>query len=287
MPPTQKQNKKKRLIDATLFRVLVIFIFGAFIIWSIITSLIGQTFANLILTVLWGAAFFVIDKWDRNRNKREIGWRELFKFPAFNYWNIFWIVITIGFIQAAGAILEDLLDSTFRPSYYESLPDGFEGFCTQMDDPFSIAQMLIIVLASYFIGGYIAGKLPNYKCPSPYRHAIFASLIFALLSASIMIPTEIHYGMLDEFSQDDIGLFILGIMPMFLFSIIGVKVASRKKSTPTDDKNTLVSLPIDERQTRPEVEERRIHRLTITHPANKQAFVNKKSFKRKRDSRRR
>jgi hypothetical protein len=223
---TPPLDKVGRLLDASLIRILVILILLYAIFLAIFTSLLGKLLASAITTPLLAICIFLVDKWDRARVKKKFDWRELLKLPNFNYWNLLWIIVSIFLAQVVCGVLIAIAEQHFRPSFGKCLPDGMEGFIASLDDTTTLIEVWISGFISYFFGGYVAGKLPNYKCPSPYRHALLGSLLYSSLSVGIMIPRIISDASITE---DDPGLFILAACPFFLIAILGVRVAIGKR----------------------------------------------------------
>jgi hypothetical protein len=219
---TPPLDKVGRLLDASLIRVLVILILLYGIFLAIFTSLLGKLLASAITTPILAICIFLVDKWDRARVKKKFDWRELLKLPNLNYWNLLLIIVSIVLAQFVCGVVEQHL----RPAFGKCLPDDMKGFLASLDDTTTLIEVWVMGFISYFFGGYVAGKLPNYKCPSPYRHALFASLLYSSLSIVFMIPiisSDV------SITEDDTGLFILGVCPFFLIAILGVRVAIGKR----------------------------------------------------------
>ena len=172
-------------------------------------SILGRVFAGSIATALLTICLFIVTKWDRTRVKRGAYWRKALRIPRFNYWNIFWIVITILFCQAAlGALAATVSLQIGTSKDCISIEECMAGTLT---DRKALAISWAGAAVSYFTGGYIAQRLPNYKCPSPYRHALFAA--FLAISLNVPLTIWLLISRIDGLSEEDPGFAILASVP--------------------------------------------------------------------------
>jgi hypothetical protein len=200
---------------------------------SILIPIFGATFTALVATPLWGFLFLIYSKWDTvHTPSGEMDWRQLLKPPPFNYWNILWIVLAIYLSQFLlgipfGMYVDRYLPELSQQTSANNLGDSYDA----ITDDWHAAMLLIIGgYISHLIGGYIAGKLPNYKCPAPYRHAIFGSFIANVLNFIFFITLSITSSKLEPPTIEDIGPIILFSSTVFLFSALGVKLAVRRRA---------------------------------------------------------
>jgi hypothetical protein len=231
--PLAKSAQFKTVMDPSLARMLSLALITYYVLFATIAALIGRDLALWLAAPLSIVPTFIIDMCVQSRpRQQDATWRDLLKFPRFNYWNITWIVVTISFIQLIGGILYILYAATKRRAFLESLPDNFlDSIEAFGDDYMSVTIFMVIGFFSYLGGGYIAAKLPNYKCPSPYRHAVAGSFVFNLLSSFFVGSLVYSSGEADKFTEEDLGGIILYASPYFIFSILGVWVAMRKQKS--------------------------------------------------------
>jgi hypothetical protein len=209
-----------KMLDATLIRILLIVILGYIGVFAALTSLLGKAVAAWIATPLLAICLLIIDRWDRSRVKKGFSWRELFKLPRFNYWNILWIVLAILISQAIGGVLIAMFEDSSCDS------EDLKGCVVQdLTNTKSLIGMWISCVVSFFVAGYVAERLPNFKCYSPYRHALWASLLYISVSAIIMLP--VIFTILDGPFDEESGFIIIGSLPTFLFAAVGVWVAKQ------------------------------------------------------------
>jgi hypothetical protein len=237
MNPSRKQvsflDRLGRLLDASLIRILVAVLLGYIVVIAVCTSFLGKTFAAWVATPLLAICFFFITKWDKTRVRKEFHWRDVLRPPNLNYWNILWIVISILSLQFAVGVLATGIDNQPCTS------DDVAGcIAAHLEDTKSLIMMWMGGAISYFGGGYVAGKLPNFKCPSPYRHAIFGSLLYASISAVFMLP--IVLSVTGGELEDEFGFTIVSSLPLFSFALVGVWVTKIKRGrhvAPTPQSN--------------------------------------------------
>ena len=211
-----------RLLDASLLRLLGAALLGYVVVVAVCTSFLGKTFAAWIATPLLAICFFFITKWDKTRVRKDFEWRELLRLPNLNYWNILWIVISILSVQVVVGVIAAEIDNQPCTS------DDVAGcVAAQLQDTKGLITIWIGGALSFFCGGYVAGKLPNFKCPSPYRHAIFGSLLFSSISAVFMLP--IVLSVTGGELEDEFGFTIVSSLPLFLFGMAGVWVSKTKQ----------------------------------------------------------
>jgi hypothetical protein len=230
---TRKRSagRKKNLVEAPQIKSLAIATAIYAIIVALLALLVGTTFVGIMATPLWVILYFVISKWNRGGGKQEVqDWREFLRFPQLNYWNVLAVILTIVAVQGAFVWLFFFFYGRIRPEFYYSSPDNISAAIEELvnDPPFLVVSLLGTVI-SYFAGGFIAGKLPNKKCPAPYRHAITATVIWNVLNFSVNIPLLAMSGEDDLLpSGQEIGYIILATSPSYLISAFGTWLAVRK-----------------------------------------------------------
>lgn len=202
--------------------------------------LLEFTVATIIATPIWAFLYLLFAQSNENNPLKNLEWRNLVKVPRLNYWNLVGILLSMLAVQVLVGIVLANYQHSRRPDFYHSLPDDpFQGWMALVDDPQSIIVLILTAVVSYFIGGYVAGKLPNKKCPAPYRHGIVSTIFWNLISYSFVIPLSM---LSDEEppSREDIGLIILATSPSYLFSAFGTWLAVRKNKPTTQ---TMTSSP--------------------------------------------
>jgi hypothetical protein len=224
-------GRRKNLVDVPQIKSFAIITLGYAIIVALLALLVGTTFATIIATPIWAFLYLVFSKWHRGSGKPEVAdWRDLLRFPQLNYWNIFAVILTILAVQVVFGLLFAFVEERVRPEFYYSSPDTISAAFEELaNDPRSLVVLLLSGVISCFTGGFIAGKLPNKKCPAPYRHGITATIICNLLNFSMLLPLFALSGEEDLPSSEDIGYIILGTSPSYLLSAFGTWCAIRKR----------------------------------------------------------
>lgn len=223
-------GRGSNLVDAPQIKSFAIITLGYAIIVVLLALLLGTTFATIIATPIWAFLYLVFSKRHRGPGKLEAaGWRELLRFPKLNYLNIFAVILTIFSVQFILGWLFFFFYGRIRPEFYYSSPDNLSAALEELfnDPPFLVASLLGAVIA-YFAGGIIAGKLPNKKCPGPYRHAIAATVTWNVLNFSVNIPLLALTCECDLPSGQEIGYIILATSPSYLVSVFGTWLAVRR-----------------------------------------------------------
>lgn len=233
-PSTSQPAPTNKLLHPSLVRILAISFLAYYLILAIIAALIGRELAMWLAAPLSGLPLYMISRWEQNRPVEVSSWREVFKLPKFNYWNLTWIVLTIFIIQVLWGFLYAVYLDSARPDFSNSVPDDAYGALNALGDDWpSLIGLLLAGAISHFCGGYIATKLPNLKCPSPYRHALAGSFIYNLFSFVSLGLFAYLKGDAHTFTEEDLGQIILTAAPYFLFSLLGVWVVVRKRRVPT------------------------------------------------------
>lgn len=226
---SSQPSGKLKLLDPQLFLLLGGAAFAYYIIWAIVAALLGKGFATWIATPLWGVPVFIIARWDRMRTQQDINWRDYIKLPKLKFWKIGLTFLTIFIIQFVMGFIFARYQDVMRPDYVDSLPDApLKMFDALTDDWQFIVASLIALLVSYFIGGYLAGKLSPYEYMAPYSHAAIGGFLYSLLNFVVIIPLLMWNDLLDPPTEEDVGKIILAISPSILFSVLGARVAIRK-----------------------------------------------------------
>lgn len=166
-------RRSKPILDPHQVRSFIVVTVAYVISVAILALLLGATFATIIATPIWAFLYVIYPQMDKESTPKSFReWIRLVKFPQLNYWNVFWVVLTIFVIQACcGFIIA---------AYADDQPDSVDtltAISALLESPGVLLVFLLGTLGSYLGGGYIAGKLPNLKCPAPYRHGIVATII--------------------------------------------------------------------------------------------------------------
>lgn len=232
---SKSRAHRSRFIDPIKVKWFIVMTVVYLLVLSIFIPIFGATFTALMSTPLWGFMFLIYSKWDAVHTPSGLDWRQLLKLPPFNYWNIIWIVLAIYLFQLSlgflfGMYIDRYLPELNQQIYIDNLGDAYAAIT---DDWHVLMLMGIGSWTSHFVGGYIAGKLPNYKCPAPYRHAVFGSFIVNVLDFTFFIILSITSNKLEPPTLEEIGPMILVNSTVFLFSALGVKLAVRRQGGQT------------------------------------------------------
>lgn len=225
--PSPLHTKKVKLLDPPLLWLLGIAALAYYLIWIAIYALFGGSVASWLATPLWGIPVFIIARWDRVRTQQDISWQDYIKFPQLRIWKLAVIILTIFLAQVLSVFLLERYQWWTRPDFIMSLPDDqLELREVRYNDWQSFIFLMLTTPLSYFIGGFVAGKLSPYKYLSPYSHATVGGFGLVLLSyifEKIYVRNDI------PFTQEDVGIFVLLIPPATLLSILGAWVAAKKQ----------------------------------------------------------
>lgn len=199
---------------------------------GVLALLFGTTFATVIATPVWAFLYLIFSKWNRRTRKQGLtNWQDLLKFPRLNYLHVGAIVLTIFLVQFLLGYLIAEFQAHMRPEFYYSVPDNLsEGLLALRDDAQTVVAMVVGAFLAYFAGGFVAGKLPNKKCPAPYRHGIVGAVIWNLFSFSVAMPI-LMISDDQSLSKEDFGLIILSTIPGYLVSALGTWLAVRRLAT--------------------------------------------------------
>lgn len=234
---TPKPNRSGKLtspkftsIDPQVVKFFAIALVGYYAALAILAALIGREMALWLSAPLSGIPLLIFSQWNKKRTRRNTGWREAFRPPRLNYWNVLLIIAAIFLTQVLMGIVYHEAVHQLRPDIHDSLPDDFSGAMDVLTDDWpSLLFWLFSGALSYFVGGYVAAKLPNRKCPSPYRHALAGSMVINLLGITAVALTASGDGDGDSFSEEIIGQMLLMCAPFFLLSVLGAWVGVRKR----------------------------------------------------------
>jgi hypothetical protein len=225
-----KKKKRSTLlnrigVDALLLRILFAVALAYFAVLAILISFLGKLFGASIATLLFAVGLFIIGKWDRTRVKKGFDLQELLRLPSLNYWNILWIVVSILLAQVVLGLGWVVLEQYFRPLAEPCKPEE-DCFVNIAKDSTQLTVLLISGAISNCFGGYIAEKLPNFKCPLPYRHAFVSSILLASISYVFMISSASK--VLGGFGEEDIGFMLIGLLVAPSFALLGVWMTKKK-----------------------------------------------------------
>lgn len=275
-------SKKVKLLDPILLWLLGIAALTYYLIWVAIYALFGGSVASWLATPLWGIPVFIIARWDRIRTQQDISWQDYIKFPQLRLWKLLAIILTIFLVQVFSLLLLERYQEWTRPDFIMSLPvDQIELRDVRYNDWQSFIFLIFTTPLSYFIGGFVAGKLSPYKYLSPYGHATVGGFLLILISYSF---DKIYTWNEFPFTQEDVGIFVLLIPPTTLLSIFGAWVAARKQLLPSSKKlskaSVILNSEIDSAHSTDTV-------LSIKREANldRSQSLKLKSFSRKRKGR--
>jgi hypothetical protein len=246
---------REKLLDPSLVKLLSITILAYILLWAIVSSFLGSGFVALVVTPLLAISLFVITKWDRTRTAGDnFSLKQLLIFPRLNYLNILVIVLSIFVVAQIFSLSIFMYLYKTRAEFIDSTPDNLTGFFSAItDDRQSIILFIIATYMSYAVGGFIAGWLPNKKCPAPYRHAVVGAIIFSLLNITLTASMLVWGDGGDSPSQQEAGLIILGYTPAFIFSMLGAWLAigtregaiTKETSKAINNKSESVTLTAD------------------------------------------
>lgn len=226
--PSKLSGPDEKLLDPDLVKLLGITILGYVLLWAVVGSLLGAGFAALLTTPLLAISLFVIAKWDRTRTSNaRFSFKRLAALPSLNYWNILVLILSIFIVGQLLTLAVFTYLYKARAEFIVSAPDNVTGFFNAItEDRQSAILFLTVAYISYAVGGFIAGWLPNKKCPAPYRHAVVASIVYSLLNIVLIVPLLIWGNQGETPSQQEAaGLIILQFAPAFIFSMLGVWLA--------------------------------------------------------------
>jgi hypothetical protein len=202
-------------------------------VWAILTSLLGKDVATL-LTLVPVSVFssYIISRWESIKIQPDLNWRNYIQRLELKFWKIGLVLLTIFIIQRFVDYFLFLFHETMRPDFINSLPEEpIEFYGAYLSDPLTFSVMIITLISSYFLGGYVAGKISRHGYLAPYTHAaVGASLIYI-----INIALTWDY-MCSCFTQENGGIIILVMLAGILFSALGVKAAIRKPIFPGREK---------------------------------------------------
>lgn len=229
-------SKKVKLLDPLLLWLLGIAALTYYLIWVAIYALFGGSVASWLATPLWGIPVFIIARWDRIRTQQDISWQDYIKFPQLRFWKLLVIILIIFSVQVFFLVVLERYQEWTRPDFIMSLPDDqIELRHARYNDWQSFIFLMLTSPLSYFIGGFVAGKLSPYKYLSPYGHATVGGFLLVLISYSF---DKIYMWNDFPFTQEDVGIFVLLIPPTTLLSIFGAWVATRKQLLPSSKKSS-------------------------------------------------
>jgi hypothetical protein len=217
--------KKEKLIDTPLKLVGGAFLLGYAFASLIIHTVLGVRAAALAAIILWGVPVFFITKWDRTRTTRDTTWREYIKFPQLKLWKLILIVLIIFVIQNAASYFSTIYMFELRPELMEA--DFSESYLAQFDVWPSAIIFWAGGISSYFIGGFMAGKLCRYKYQAPYSHAAIGGFIVVILN--IIVTQIIIYCECGPPTLDTIGAVALALPVTMALSLFGVWVATKTR----------------------------------------------------------
>jgi len=132
------------------------------------------------------------------------------------------VIVTIFVVQfIAGFISERYLEEV-RPDLFT---EGFlEGFYAQFDVWGSAIIMVSGMVLSFFVGGYVAGKLCPFNYLRPYSHAAVGEFVYYLQSV-VLMQTLLVCKCGTPPTQKDIGWAVVWGPPYLLLALFGTWVA--------------------------------------------------------------
>ena len=242
--PSSLPARRNKLVDAQLAIILGVCALVYYMIWAIIATLFGKSFATWISTPLWGVPIFIIARWDRVRTQQDASWREFLKFPKLNYWRIARVTtITLLLLIIMVLIYIKFIEVT-RPDIVKSISEDCVECSIAMSQDWQIrVTTLVLTFVSFFLGGYIEGKLSPFKYLSPYLHAAIGAFLLQLLHFLSIAPSMMRELWETSPVEESIGIIILANSPHVLSSVFGVWVAVRKRKL---RKNTNSALLVKE-----------------------------------------
>jgi len=218
---------KTELLDSSLIRNIFVAAFIYFISYSIFSLFFGNAFGSFIATPLSAVSFFLISRWDRLRESKEISFqnvKDLIRLPKISIKILLLSIISIFFVQ----IIAGFLTARFENSDY--VPKSYSNFMENIEkSSFLMVAVILWVYISYYFGGYLSAKLAIRKALSPYIHAILSSLGFCLLSASVTIliifleTGELVF--LHNHEETSVGANVLFFSQFIFLPLIGAKIA--------------------------------------------------------------
>lgn len=223
---SSKLIQRTELLDAFLIKRLVIIAciyFGSYSLFSLIG---GNTFGNFIATPLSAISFFLMSRWDRLRESKEISFqnvKDIIGLPKISTKILIFGIISIFFVQfIIGFSIGHFDNSDCCPKSFSEILD----FMTENN--FVFTSLIVAMYLSYPFGGYISAKLAIRRSLSPYSHAILSSSCFFIISFTITYIAVLFADREIEspFNEDaSIGANVLFFAQFILLPLIGAKIA--------------------------------------------------------------
>jgi hypothetical protein len=215
---------KTKVITRPVLLLFVVFALAYYLILAAIYALFGERTAGWLANPLFGIAVFYITKWDGTKTQQYISWRDYIKFPQLKLKKLIIINLTIYVVQFIGGYIAGIYVTKTRP---DLTTDTFlEGFTSTFDVWGGAIIMITGIVLSYFLGGYVAGKLSPYKYQAPYSHTAVGVFIYLLIgNVIIQILYVCECG--TPPTLEDLGTFVVSIPPIMLLAIFGTRVATR------------------------------------------------------------
>lgn len=226
--PTKSNNK---FISPPVAKKLIIAITAYYLIYAAVYTVLGKDAASWIATPLWGVPIFIITKWDRLQpHQPNASWREVFSLPKINILVTLFTLIVVLVYQFLFAFLLAMYLERVSPNFGESLPDNTFEMLKALADQWELFVPLVVYgYSSYFVGGYVAGKLSQ-DIRSAYNSATAASFVFLLVNLIYMLSIFNEVGELEDTSVVEIvGGISLTCLPAISLSILGARIALKKQ----------------------------------------------------------
>jgi len=223
---TSRASAKAKIITPPLLLLFGVSTLAYYLTLAAIYALFGERLASWLANPLFGIAVFFIARWDGMRSHQSVSWREWIKFPQLRPRKLLVIILVIFLIQNIAsfisvkyieAVQPDLITDDFAESYY-ALFDLWG----------SLIIMLIAAVSSYFLGGYVAGKLSPQQYLAPYSHAAVGGFVVYLIN-SLTIQFLLICKCGTPPTQEDIGWFVVILPPIILLSLFGAWVGTRTR----------------------------------------------------------